>query len=88
MKNYEKTLENLHEQVEKQVQTFEKRRDWQDKKVWWFSLLFIFFTGLTTFLLGITIATNSPWTTWIKNGAFIASVLATSLTAFIPKRFY
>lgn len=82
MKNYEKTLENLLEQVEKQVQTFEKRRDRQDKKVLWLSILHIFLTGLTTILLGITIA-DTRLTPWIKNFAFISSVLATSLTGFM-----
>lgn len=82
MKHYENTLNTLLEQAEHQISVFEIRRDHQDKKVLWLSVLQIFLTGLTTILLGVTIV-NSGFTTWIKNCAFISSVLATSLTAFM-----
>ena len=82
MKNYENTLNNLLELVEKQVTAFEKRRDRQDKRVLWLTVLHISLTGLTTILLGITLA-DTDGMAWIKNIAFISSVLATSLTTFM-----
>ncbi|MCP4353560.1 MAG: SLATT domain-containing protein [Desulfobacterales bacterium] len=82
MKHYENTLNSLLEQAEDQISVFEIRRDLQDKKVLCLSVLQIFLTGLTTILLGITIS-NTGLTACIKNCAFISSVLAASLTAFM-----